>query len=67
MKCCSGRISLKLQRLAFRHRGQLVLQIFVFFVFLVFAFFVDFQKAFELHHAAGCAEHVITSCFCRWR
>ena len=49
---------LEAQLLAFGHQRQPVLQLLVVFVLLILAFFVDFQEALELRHAAGGAEHV---------
>ena len=53
-----GQKLFELKHFAFGHSREFVLEIFVFVVFLIFAFFVDFQEAFELEHAASGAEYI---------
>ena len=52
---------LELQNLAFDHGRQAMLQLFVFFVLLILAFFVDRKEAVELRHRSRRAEPILVA------
>ena len=59
MKCCSGLMPRNLSVFAFGYLRQLVAQLFVLFVLLILAFFVDAEIAVELRNRTGRTENVL--------